>query len=88
MTLPVNLGTANAVAIIAQVDTGTLAKAATVTLTQAYSRNPPPDYPVCNAGSAGNPLAMSSFTFAAGATLTLFSDEAAALVAAGAATYA
>lgn len=87
MTLPVNLGTANLVAIVAQVNAGTLAQTAKVLLSQSYQRNPPPDYPVCNAGSAGNPLAMSSFTFAAGATLTLFSDEAAALVAAGAATY-
>ena len=90
--LPVQLGvvtlTGGPASIIAQVSTGSLAQMATVTLSAPYNRQPAPGYPTPDAGSPANPLALSQYSFTTGSTLTLFSDEAAALVAAGAAAYA
>ena len=86
--LPVLLGVAGGVPIVAQVNSATMAQLVGVQLSQAYVRNPPPGYPVPQTGGAVPELLAFPGTIPAGTTLTLFSDEAAALVAAGAASYA
>lgn len=87
MASPIQLGTVAGAPIIAEVDSASLAVTRKITLSQTYDRAPPSDYPTANPGSPGNLLAQSAAVFAPGAVLTLFSDEAAALVAAGAAAY-
>lgn len=86
--LPVKLGVANSVDIIAHVNSGELSKPLrTVTLSTSYLRNPPPGWVVTPAGAAigANPLVGASVTIASGTAITVSEPEAAALVAAGAA---
>jgi hypothetical protein len=84
-TSAVNLGTANATPIVAQVATGTLASIVSVTLSGDYARAADPAYPVCDAGSRA--YLSSPQTIPEGTVLEVYSDEAAALVAGGAASY-
>ena len=71
--------------IVAQVSSGSLAVVARVTLSANYVRAPDPAYPICDAGSRAYLAAPQ--TIPSGTVLNLYSDEAAALVAAGAASY-
>jgi hypothetical protein len=87
-TLPVQTGLVGATPIIAQVNSATLASKIFVTLSSNYNRAPPPAYPDPNAGRAiFVSLTAYAQTIASGTRLQLFSDEAAALVGAGAAAY-
>jgi hypothetical protein len=87
-TLEIQLGMVGATQIVAQTNVATLATTAAVTLQANYARNPPPAYPTPEAGSAWPNILAFAGTIPAGTTITVFSDEAAALVAAGAASYA
>jgi hypothetical protein len=88
-TLPVTYGTVNGSAITGQVNAATLdATKVHVTLSQNYVRNPPAGYPDANPGVApGTSLTGWPQTVSSGSRILLFTDEAAALVAAGAAAY-
>lgn len=84
----VALGSAGS-AIVAQTNSATLRTRVAVTLSTDYQRSPPPGYPNPNPGSAKSAsLTAAPQTITSGTTVTLFSCEAAALVAAGSATYA
>ena len=87
-TLPTRLGTVGAAVIVAQVNSATLAAKQFVTLSSSYSRNPAPGYPDPNAGAA---IATSKTAFPqlilSGTRFQVFSDEAQALVSAGAAVF-
>lgn len=64
-----------------------LASKVAVTLTGVYVRAPPPGWPRVDAGAPFPSYYAAPQTIQSGVTLTLFQAEAAALVAAGAATY-
>jgi hypothetical protein len=87
-TLPTKLSTVGATPIIAMVNSGTLAAKRFVTLSQNYQRAPAPGYPNPNEGAA---VATSKTAFPqlilSGTRFQVFSDEAQALVSAGAASY-
>ena len=86
--LPVALGLVGSTPIVAQSNSATLASRVAVTLSADYVRSAPPGYPNPNAGVASSSsLTASPQTISSGTTMKLFSCEAAALVAAGAATY-
>jgi hypothetical protein len=87
--LPVTFGTVGATSITGNVNSATLASTRFVTLGgTAYVRAPPPAYPDPNPGVAiASSLTAYPQTIAGGTRLQLFSDEAAALVAASAASY-
>ena len=87
-TLPVQTGMVGGAPIIAAVNCATLARLRTVTLSADYARAPDPGYPNPNPGGEVPTLTAAPQTIPAGTTLALFSDEADALVAAGAANYA
>jgi hypothetical protein len=87
-TLPTRLGSVGATQIIAEVNSATLAAKRFVTLTANYARHPAPEYPDPNAGAAiATSLTAFPQTIASGKRVQLFSDEVAALVGAGAASY-
>lgn len=89
-SLPINYGTVDGTPIVGQVNVGTLtAQRVRVTLGgTAYVRAPPLGYPDPNPGLGAQPsLTNHPQTIAEGTTLTLFSDQSAALVDAGAASY-
>ncbi len=90
-SLPITYGTVGGAPIAGQVDVGALtAPRVRVTLgATGYARNPPGGYPDPNPGVYGE-TSLTAFpqTIAPGTAVLLFSDEAAALVTAGAATYA
>ncbi len=90
-SLPITYGTVGGTPITGQVNVGTLtAQRVEVTLgATGYARNPPGGYPDPNPGVYGK-TSLTAFpqTIAPSTTVLLFSDEAAALVTAGAATYA
>jgi hypothetical protein len=87
-TLPTHTGAVGATPIVAQVNSATLAAKRFVTLSQDYQRAPAPGYPNPNEGAA---VATSKTAFPqlilSGTRFQVFSDEAASLVAAGAAAY-
>ena len=87
-TLPITYGTVGATTITGNVNSATLAAKQTVTLGMTdFVRSPPPGYPRPDAGAA---VATSLYAFAqtipGGTVITVFSDEASALIAAGAAS--
>ena len=88
-TLPITYGTVGGVSITGNMNSATLASMRFVTLgATAYVRAPPPAYPDPGAGEAiASSLTASAQTIPGGTRLALFSDEAAALVAASAASY-
>ncbi len=88
-TVPVTYGTVGGVPFTGNVNSATLASKLFVTLGGTpYVRNPPPGYPDPNPGVAisSSPTAYAQ-TIPGGTRLALYSDEAAALVAASAASY-
>jgi hypothetical protein len=87
-SLPVVYGVANSAPISGYVSTATLNSKSTITLTAAYARAVPGGYPDPNPGNPDSSLTAYPQTIAEGVTLTLFSDEASALVGAGVASYA
>ena len=85
MSMPIVYGSVSGTPIAGYVNADMLKVKQSVTLNANYARNPPPTY-TYNA-NAGAPVA-SSFTshpqtIPSGTTITVFSDEAAALIAAG-----
>jgi hypothetical protein len=87
-TLPVTYGTVGATPITGNVNSATLGAKRFVTLSASYARHVPPGYPNPNEGAAvSTSLTASPQTIASGKRLQLFSDEAAALVSLGAASY-
>lgn len=59
-----------------------------VTLSSNYQRTPPMHFPDCNAGvKRGTSLTAGAMTLLSGTRVQFYAPEAAALVAAGAATY-
>jgi hypothetical protein len=87
-TIPIVYGTVNGSPIAGACNSGTLAKTQSVTLgATAYVRSVPAGYPRPDEGA---PVSSSLYAFpqtiAGGTRITVFSDEAAALIAAGAAT--
>jgi hypothetical protein len=87
-TLPIQYGLVGSTPITGSVNSGTLASTRFVTLSEDFIRSPPPAYPDANAGAhvSTSPTA-SPQTIPSGTRLQLFSDEASALVNAGAANY-
>ena len=87
-TLPVTYGMVNGSPITGSVNSATLAAKQTVTIgANAYVRAVPPGYPDPNQGTQiQTSLTAFAQTLAPGAVVTLFSDEAAALINAGAAS--
>lgn len=90
MTMLVNYGTANGSPIIAREDAGNYDRRTLVTLTTTYVRSLPggaaAGYIDPNSTGTGSSPTGAPRTFLSGAVLTLFPAEAAALIAAGAAT--
>lgn len=85
-TFAIKLGMVGSTPIIAEANTATLAEIVRVTLSASYARAADPAYPIADAGSRA--YLESPQTIPSGTTLELYSDEGAALVAAGAAAYA
>jgi hypothetical protein len=81
-------GSVNGTPISGDVPSNSLMTLTTVTLgSNSYIRTPPDVWPRCDAGAAiAGSLYAAGQTTAPGAVLTLFAPEAAALVAAGAAS--
>jgi hypothetical protein len=80
----VQYGTVGGIAVKGNCGADTLAKLQTVTLSSDYARAPPPGYPVPNAGRQAKPdLYGYPQILPSGTVLTLFADEAGALVLAG-----
>ncbi len=89
MSHPIVYGAIDGVPVAGNCPPGALAATRTVTLKAAYRRSPPADYPRPDPGApAAASLTATPRTIPAGTTLTLFSDEAEALIAAGFATAA
>ena len=84
----ITYGTVGATKITGNVSPSALASKVSATIGgTAYVRNPPDDYPDPNAGvNLQTSLTAFPQTIANGAVVTLFADEKAALVAAGAAS--
>jgi hypothetical protein len=85
-SLPITYGTVSGSPIAGNVNAGTWSKVF-VTLSADYVRSPPGGYPDPNPGNPDNSLTSYPQTIAATTRLQFFSDEAAALVTAGAAVY-
>lgn len=87
--LPVQTGMVGATPIVAQVNSATLASLRYVTIGGTpYVRSPPPGYADPNAGVAiATSLTAFAQTIPASTRLQLYSDEAQALVTAGAAAF-
>jgi hypothetical protein len=86
LALPTILGVCNSQSIVAQTTPTSFMSTQSVTLNFSYARNPPPGYPVPNAGSAVPSIYASPQTILSGTRITVFSDEAAALLLAGVAS--
>jgi hypothetical protein len=88
-TLPVTLGAANAQTIVANVAPNDLmAPLQSITLSHDYARNAPSGWPCTPAGasSAAQQLFPNPTTIVSGTSITVTAPEAAALIAAGAAS--
>jgi hypothetical protein len=87
-TLPIVYGKVGATPITGNCNSATLAKLQTVTLgATAYVRSTPPGYPRPDAGAAiSSSLYAYPQTIPGGTQITVYSDEAASLIAAGAAS--
>ena len=87
-TLPITYGTVSGSPITGNVNSATLASKVFITLSANYARAVPPGYPRADAGAAiATSLLAFPQTIAGGTRLQLFSDEAQALVTAGAAAF-
>ena len=85
---PTTFGTVNGVAVTGDVVPAAAFAIKTVLLSANYARVPPPAWPRVDAGAPLPSLYVTPQTIPSGTTLTLYAAEAAALVNAGAATYA
>jgi hypothetical protein len=85
-SIPITLGVANGVTIIADALAGSQGFDTTqeITLSYSYARNPPPGFPLADAGSRA--LLDGPRTIAEGTTLFVYACEGIALVNAGVAT--